>query len=93
MLFRATRGLVGHENTRRWMVRCYKRLATSLPFLKFGEIFLYYHILRVRAIPTLESTDSMIKRDRSVHIYIYIQTLAQNRTAVIKISCLTMLRN
>ena len=26
MLFRATKGLVGHENTRRWMVRCYKRL-------------------------------------------------------------------
>ena len=29
---------------------------TSLPFLRFG---LYYHILRVRAIPTLESTDSI----------------------------------
>jgi len=26
MLFRATRDLVGHENTRRWMVRCYKRI-------------------------------------------------------------------
>jgi len=23
MLFYATRGLVGHENTRRWMVHCY----------------------------------------------------------------------
>ena len=27
------------------------------------------------------------------YIYIYIQTLAQNRTAVIKISCLTTLGN
>jgi len=25
---------------------------------------MYYHILRVRAIPTLESTDSMINRQR-----------------------------
>ena len=30
----------------------------SLPFLRFGEIYFLY--LRVRAIPTLESTDSMI---------------------------------
>ena len=27
MLLCATRGLVGHENTRRWMVRCYKHLS------------------------------------------------------------------
>jgi len=26
MLFYATRGLVGHENTRRWMLCCYKCL-------------------------------------------------------------------
>ena len=30
MLFRATRGLVDHKNTRRWMVRCYKRLSIYL---------------------------------------------------------------
>jgi len=33
---------------------------TPMPFLRFGEILMYCHILRVRAIPTLESTDSMI---------------------------------
>ena len=42
---------------------------------------------------------SFIKRDISAHIHIYIyiyihiQTLAQNRTAVIKISCLATLGN
>ena len=34
--------------------------AISLPYLRFGEISLYYHILRVHASPTLESTNSMI---------------------------------
>jgi len=33
----------------------------SSPFLRFGEILMYCHILRVRTIPTLESTDSMIQ--------------------------------
>jgi len=40
---------------------------------------------------------SFIKRDGSAHIYIhtyiYIQTLAQNRTTIIKISCLATLSN
>ena len=37
----------------------------------------------------------LIEQDGSAHmyIYIYIQTLAQNRTAVIKISCLATLGN
>jgi len=49
--------LVGHENTRRWRyiaIKAYKL------FLKFGEILMNCHILRVCAIPTLESTDSTI---------------------------------
>ena len=33
-----------------------------VPFLRFGEIFLYCHVLRVRRIPHIESTDSMIER-------------------------------
>ena len=36
-------------------------MLSSSPFLRFGEILMYCHILRVRAIPTLESTDSMIQ--------------------------------
>ena len=35
-------------------------MLSSSPFLRFGEILMYCHILRVRAIPTLESTDSMM---------------------------------
>ena len=35
-------------------------MLSSSPFLRFGEILMYCHILRVRAIPTLESTDSII---------------------------------
>jgi len=34
--------------------------AYKFTVFEIGEIFLYYHILCVRAIPTLESTDSMI---------------------------------
>ena len=37
------------------MVRCYEAY-----MLTAYEIILYCHILRVRTIPTLESTDSMI---------------------------------
>ena len=56
MIFRATWGIAGHKNTRRLMVGCYKHLFIRLPFLRFGVILMYCHILRVRAIPTLEST-------------------------------------
>ena len=48
--FCTSRGLVGHENTRRWMVHCYKHI--NLPLLRSGEIFLYYQLLHVCAIPT-----------------------------------------
>jgi len=36
--------------------------------------YLYYHVLRVRAIPTLESTDSMITM--FWYLFTYIQELA-----------------
>jgi len=40
------------EDERYVVIKAYK--------LRFWEIFLYCHILHVRTIPTLESTDSMI---------------------------------
>ena len=38
MLSRTTGSLVGNENSRRWVVRCYKALLVSLPFLRFCHI-------------------------------------------------------
>jgi len=45
-LFCATSGLVGHENTWRWMVHC-----KLYCFWDLERLFLYYHILDVRTIP------------------------------------------
>ena len=39
--------------------------AYKLAFFEILGDFLYCHILRVRAIPTLESTDSMITNTKS----------------------------
>ena len=46
----------------------------SLPFLRFGEISLHYHILCVDAIPTLEPTDSMIYIVSHAHTHIGVKT-------------------
>jgi len=45
------------EDERYVVIKAYK-----FTFLRFGEILMYCHILRVRAIPTLQSTDSMMAR-------------------------------
>jgi len=47
----------------------YIHIYLLLLLLRFGEILMYCHILRVRAIPTLESTDFMIESTDSMIEY------------------------